>query len=93
MFPLGIGVIALFVANVLPLLPKLAFTTAQVLSWAGGVGATWRYRLITPAATVALAALPFFFAWRSLVNYFYLVPLIALTVAMADHYQREPEQA
>jgi uncharacterized membrane protein len=84
MFPLGIGVMALFVANALPMLPKLAFSVAEICSWIAGTTATALTRYVTPAGTVALAALPLFFAWRSLVNYFYLVPLLTLAVALAD---------
>lgn len=83
MFPLGIGVIALFVSNVVPMLPKIAFAAAQLIAWVGGAGAFARLRL-SPASGVVLAALPLFFAWRSLVNYFYLVPLLTLAVVLAE---------
>lgn len=87
MFPLGIGVMALFVANVLPMLPKLAFSIAELVAWLSGIVATARLRYLPPAMAPALAALPLFFAWRSLVNYFYLVPLLALAVAAAHEAQ------
>ncbi len=80
MFPLGIGAIALFVANVLPPLPKIAFTIAEVGAWGAGILAATRTRLVTPAAAMVLGVLPLFFAWRSLVSYFYLAPLLALAV-------------
>jgi hypothetical protein len=84
MFPLGVGVIALFVSNVLPMLPKMAFTLAEVGAWAGSVvGYAWG-RFLTPAGGIVLAAIPLFFAWRSLITYFYLVPLLALAVTMAE---------
>jgi hypothetical protein len=83
MFPLGVGAIALFVANVLPMIPKLVFTVAELASWAGSTLAFARYRWLTPAGAVVLAALPLFFAWRSLVNYFYLVPLLVLAVTFS----------
>ncbi|MBV9281054.1 MAG: DUF2029 domain-containing protein [Chloroflexi bacterium] len=84
MFPLGIGIIALFASNVLPLLPKVAFTLAELGSWLACVAASLRLRFLTPASGVVFAALPLFFAWRSLVNYFYLVPLLVLAVALAE---------
>lgn len=83
MFPLGIGVIALFVANVLPMLPKLAFTIAEVATWVASAVVATRTRLVTPAAAMVLGVLPLFFAWRSLVSYFYLAPILALAVYFA----------
>lgn len=83
MFPLGIGVIALFVANVLPMLPKLAFTLAEAATWGGSAFAAARTRLVTPAGAMVLGVLPLVFAWRSLVSYFYLAPLLALAVYFA----------
>jgi hypothetical protein len=83
MFPLGIGIIGMFVSGVLPMLPKLTFAIAEMVAWAGGVALFARVRLLTPASAMVLGALPLFFAWRSLVNYFYLVPLLALAAALA----------
>jgi uncharacterized membrane protein len=89
MFPLGIGIIALFVSNGLPVVPKIVFTLMELGAWGGGVVGWARTRLLaTPAAGAVLGALPLFFAWRSLVNYFYLVPLLALAIALADPVQR-----
>jgi hypothetical protein len=84
MFPLGIGAIALFVANVLPWTPKIAFTIAELASWLGSWAAFASSRLVTPAAMAVLGALPLFFAWRSLVNYFYLVPLLAIAMILVE---------
>ncbi|GAC1467977.1 MAG: hypothetical protein PVSMB7_15270 [Chloroflexota bacterium] len=85
MFPLGIGIIALFVGNVFPLLPKIAFTVAELIAWGGATVASVRWRLLVPASAAALGALPLFFAWRSLINYFYLVPLLTLAIVLADN--------
>ncbi|GAC1445759.1 MAG: hypothetical protein NVSMB52_08170 [Chloroflexota bacterium] len=92
MFPLGIGVIALFVAKVLPMAPKLAFTIAEAVSWIGGLTVFIRLRWLAPASGVVFAALPLFFAWRSLVNYFYLVPLLVVAVMLAEtsHVDHSP---
>jgi uncharacterized membrane protein len=91
MFPMGVGVISLFVSGVLPMAPKIAFSIAEVAAWTGSVYAFWRSRLLVPACVAALGALPLFFAWRSLVNYFYLVPILALafTLAMPDQERRQ----
>jgi uncharacterized membrane protein len=89
MFPLGIGIIALFVSNGLPVLPKIVFTIMEIGAWAGGVVGWMRVRSVaTAAAGAVLGALPLFFAWRSLVNYFYLVPLLALAIVLAEPAQR-----
>lgn len=89
MFPLGIGAIALFVSNTLPMPSKTAFTVVEMAVWAGGIAAFARWRVL-PIATIAiLGALPLFFAWRSLVNYFYLVPLIALALLLSERSQRQ----
>lgn len=93
MFPMGIGVISLFVSGVLPMAPKLAFGIAEIAAWAGATFAFWRTRLLLPASAAALAALPLFFAWRSLVNYFYLVPILALAFTLAAPHQERVQGA
>jgi uncharacterized membrane protein len=93
MFPLGIGIVALFVSNGLPVLPKFAFTLMELGSWAGGILGSWRFRVMsTAAAGAVLGALPLFFAWRSLVNYFYLVPLLALAIVLAEPAQQAAQR-
>jgi hypothetical protein len=84
MFPLGTGIIALFVAGFLPMVPKAAFALMEMGAWIGGVAYTARTRVLFPATVAALGALPLFFAWRSLANYFYLVPVLALAVYYAS---------
>jgi hypothetical protein len=87
MFPLGTGIIALFVAGVFHLAPKAAFTVAEMTAWIAGATAFARTRLLVPATMAVLGALPLFFAWRSLANYFYLVPIVTLAIwyANTDH--------
>jgi hypothetical protein len=92
MFPLGIGIMALFVSNVLPMLPKLAYSVTELIVWIGSIAAAARFRVVSLAGCAALAALPLFFAWRSLVNYFYLVPFLALAVVLADASRRSPQR-
>jgi hypothetical protein len=90
---MGIGVISLFVSGVLPMAPKIAFSIAELTAWAGSMYAFWRSRLLLPASVAALAALPLFFAWRSLVNYFYLVPILALAFTLAAPHQESAQVA
>lgn len=88
MFPLGVGIIALVVSHVLPVLPKIAFTLMEGASWIGGMAAARYHRVLLGGGAAVLASLPLFFAWRSLVNYFYLVPLLALAITLAEPAQR-----
>ena len=46
-------------------------------------------RASAAAGGTVLAALPLFFAWRSLVNYFYLVPLLALAAVLVSQRRME----
>lgn len=88
MFPLGIGIIALFAAGALPMLPKVVFAVMELAAWFGTASASAWSRYLTPATGAVLGALPLFFAWRSLVNYFYFVPILVLAVVLADSAQR-----
>jgi len=44
----------------------------------GCLWAQWRWRDTLREAVLLLALLPLYFAWRSLPNYFAIVPLLAL---------------
>jgi uncharacterized membrane protein len=88
MFPLGMGLIALFSSNVLPMLPKLFFTCFELGAWILALFGFLRLRWLSPASGVVLSTVPLFFAWRSLDNYFYLVPFIALAVVLAEQGAR-----
>lgn len=84
MFPLGLGLVALFSSNLLPMWPKMAFTVIEGATWLGGVSIFARLRTLPIASIPVLAMLPLFFAWRSLDNYFYLVPFLVLAIALAE---------
>jgi uncharacterized membrane protein len=84
MFPLGVGFVSLFVAGVVGMISKLAFTVAELGAWAGSTLAAWRWPRLSPAAGAVFAALPLFFAYRSLLNYFYLVPLLTFGILVAQ---------
>lgn len=88
MFPMGVGIVALFVANIVPLIPKFAFTLAELAAWGGALVTASRVRILAPAAGAVFAALPLFFAYRSLVNYFYLVPLLTLAIMLGNPFQQ-----
>ena len=62
---------------------------------AGGLAWYYRYGKERPYTGLILSALPLFFAWRSLWNYFYYVGLITFAAILADTGRengREPRQ-
>jgi hypothetical protein len=93
MFPIGMGIVALFSSTVLPMIPKVAFTVMEGFTWLAGTLATLRLHILTPASCAVLAVVPLFFAWRSLDNYFYLVPFIALAIALRERRQGQRMEA
>lgn len=92
MFPLGVGIIALFVSNVLPMLPKVVFSLLEAVAWIGGVIAFVRLRWLSAGSIAVLGTIPLFFAWRSLVNYFYLAPVLALAIYLAARQNAESQR-
>jgi len=77
MFPRGAGIIFLAVNHILEIWPPFAYTALEVAAFAICVAAAWRSRRSSPELGVVLAALPLFFAYRSLFSYFFLLPLYA----------------
>ena len=92
MFPLGVGVIALFVSNVLPMLPKVVFSLLEAAAWIGGGIVFLRSSWLSAGSIAVLGVVPLFFAWRSLVNYFYLAPLLALAIYLAARHNVESQR-
>jgi len=88
MFPMGVGLVALNLTPVLPLLPALVYTTLEALAMLFCIAWYWRICKSRPEAALLLAVLPLFFAWRSLPSYFYCaaLPLFILQVA-SDAYE------
>jgi hypothetical protein len=85
MFPMGSGIIALSLAGILPLLSRAAYALLELGALIAGLSA-FAFGLCrrSPALGLVLATLPLLFAWRSLINYFYLTPLLALAVCLAN---------
>jgi hypothetical protein len=54
------------------------------LSWFSSTLVMLRVRMLAPASGAVLAVLPLFFAWRSLDNYFYLVPFLVLAISLRE---------
>jgi uncharacterized membrane protein len=83
MYPSGVGVVALGLSPLFPLLPAAVYTALEVLAMLFCIMWYWRICKSRPEAAMLLAMLPLFFAWRSLPSYFYCValPLFILQVA------------
>ncbi len=83
MFPSGVGVVALGLTPILPLLPGVVYTALEALAMLFCIAWYWRICKSRPEAAMLLAVLPLFFAWRSLPSYFYYaaLPLFILQVA------------
>jgi hypothetical protein len=83
MFPLGIGLINLSIAHLIPFLPFLLYPLLEY--GALGCACIWYWRLCRqhPEAAMLLAVVPLFFAWRSLPSYFCCTayPLFVILVA------------
>ena len=78
LFPLGVGLVALSKGHLLPYGPTSLYTALEVAALLACLWAQWRWRAYLQEAVPLLALIPLFFAWRSLPNYFAIVPLLAL---------------
>ena len=75
MYPSGVGVVALGLSPLFPLLPAAVYTVLEALTMLFGIAWYWHICKSRPEAAMLLAMLPLFFAWRSLPSYFYCVAL------------------
>ncbi len=82
MFPSGVGLVALGLTPILPLLPNVVYSALEALAMLFCIAWYWRICKTRPEAAMLLAVLPLFFAWRSLASYFYCaaLPLFILQV-------------
>lgn len=87
MFPMGVGIISLFVSGLVPPAPPLFFSLWEGLVLAGAL--VWYYRNgnRAPSSGLLLGILPLFFAWRSLPSYFFLVPVLVFGAVVAEEYR------
>jgi hypothetical protein len=75
LFPIGYGAMALGLAGALPLHPLL-WTALEATALAGAL--VWHWRRPIPGNGLLLALVPLWFAWRSPMNYFALLPALAV---------------
>jgi uncharacterized membrane protein len=81
LFPMGMGIIALFTGHLLPYITPRIFTLLEMLAMLGALIVAVRWRSILGDAVLLLALVPLLFAFRSLPNYFGVAPWIALYAA------------
>lgn len=80
MFPMGTGLIALSTGHVIFYLPTQAYQVLEYTAYSLSLTYYWFRCRQAPEATMLLAVLFLFFAWRSLPSYFYCsaFPLLVL---------------
>ncbi|GAC1360599.1 MAG: hypothetical protein NVSMB44_12530 [Ktedonobacteraceae bacterium] len=83
MFPLGVGVINLSIAHLIPFLPFVLYPLLEYGLLCCFSAWYWRLCRVHPEAAMLLAVVPLFFAWRSLPSYFCCIayPLFVVLVA------------
>jgi len=78
MYPFGTGLVVLVSKGFLNIQNPLPFTVLELSTLLGGIVWYFFHAKRYPQAGLLLSILPFFFAWRSLNNYFYFVDLVLL---------------
>ena len=90
MYPEGAGLIALSIGELLPFLPRTAYTVLEGLGMVGALIWYFRWGRERPESAMLLAVLPLFLAWRSLPTYFYFCVLpVALLLAQSKREQTQ----
>lgn len=90
MFAVGLGIVAPALAGIWPLWPPIVYTLLEAAAWLGLMVYQARREAITSDGLL-LALLPLFFARRSPINYFALLPVLALWL-VADLLRRRAAQ-
>lgn len=86
LFPMGMGVIALFTGHLLPYISPKFFTLLELLALCAALVAAARWRDKLGDGLILLALIPLLFAFRSLPNYFSIAPWIALYAANTAYH-------
>ncbi len=85
MFPNGVGIISLVISGFINIRSSLPFTILESIVFIGGVFWYIHNAKSYSFAGPILAVLPLFFAWRSLLNYFFYVQLIVIACMLAKN--------
>lgn len=94
MFPMGVGIVNLSVAHLLPFFPKWVYSVLEAIAMLASLLWYWRICKKAPEAAMLLAVFPLFLAWRSLASYFYCAafPLFVLMAAKVPaHKAAQPK--
>ena len=78
MFPMGVGIVSLVTSGIVNIRSSLPFTIIEAIVFIGGILWYVRNARQYPLAGPILAVLPIFFAWRSMLDYFFFVQLIVI---------------
>jgi hypothetical protein len=79
LFPSGVGLIELTRSGLIPVWPPVVYGLLEIAALAGLYIWCARARLpLRPEIYPLLALLPFFLAWRSLLSYFLVLPVLAI---------------
>ena len=93
MFAQGVGLISisivLYAAKLLPLWPPLIYGLLELAVWLAAFRIYTRRWLTAPGLAMLLPLLPLTVAWRSLHNYFLLLPLLATAVLACPGFRAE----
>ena len=84
MFPLGTGIVTVVTGGVIDIRSSLPFALLEGLILIAGIVWYWFNAKRFPNAGLILAVLPFFFAWRSLNNYFFYTTFVLLAAVLFE---------
>jgi hypothetical protein len=93
MFPMGYGAITLMLGRDVPLLSPHVWMALVLLTMGGLLYFMWKRPAISPEG-IFLGLVPLWFSWRSLMNYFAVIPFLVAWVAVAQMLAaRQAEEA
>jgi hypothetical protein len=88
-FPMGVGPVTLVISGYLDWLNPAIFTAMEITVLAGLLIWYWLNARRYPLASIVLAVIPLFFAWRSSWWYFFYFDLILLAAAAMEYGKDE----
>jgi uncharacterized membrane protein len=91
LFALGVGLVDLSVAKVLPLFPATVYLVLEVAAYIAAFAFFTRRCLTAPALALLLPLVPMAFAWRSLHTYFMFLPLLAIAALVTMEREAQTE--
>jgi len=83
-FPMGNGLISLVTSGIIHLDSLVLFSVMEIVILVGCVLWYKRYAKRYPHTGIILAVIPLFFAWRSLLGYFYIVDIVLIAAILSQ---------